>query len=296
MAANVAAMADLAHHCERGQYWETCLYKHLLTAINLEKPSDVPLQTGLRLAAEYVSALRAVSAVRSALLVPKGFFHAETVDKDEILEEARRALRSRVEHLGSKHLDFDVLVGKPSEVIANAAEYHGSDLIVMGAHPRSTSEMIFGTTATNVLRLARHADIYACHRTDPDEPVRRILVAVDGSSLTPHVLFETEHLMKTSLTAEPVDVRIVCVVKDDRQSPVADAFHQFVAASGLANEPHQVVTGGVVPCLEEMVAEFDADLLVVGSGRHLGLTWYIASTSNRVLHEVACDVLVIRPG
>ena len=283
------------HHCELGRNWETGLYKHLLTALNLEKPSDVPLQTGLRLAGEYGSALRVVSVVRSALLVPKGFFQAEMVDKDELLEEARQALRSRAEYAGSKHLDFDVLVGNPSEVIASSAQHRGSDLIVMGAHPRSRSEMIFGTTATNVLRLARPVDIYACHRPDPHVPVKRVLVAVDGSNLTPHVLSEIEHLMHSNLTAEPVEVRIVCVVKGHKAGPVADAFYQFVAASGLASEPHQVVTGAAVPCLEEQVAAFDADLLVVGAGNHFGLTWYVASTSNRVLHEAACDVLVIRP-
>lgn len=274
---------------------ESYLYKQLLTALNLEKSSDVPLRTGLRLAEEYGSALRVVSAVRNALLVPRGFFQAETVDRHAILESARQALRSRVEYWASKHLDLDVLVGRPSEVIANAAAHRGSDLIVMGAHPRSRSQMIFGTTATNVLRLARHVDIYACHRTNPDAQVRRILVAVDGSDLTPHVLFETEHLMRTSLTAEPVDVRVVCVAKEDTRSPATDAFYQHVADSDLANAPHQVVTGAVVPRLEELVVEYDADLLIVGAGRHLGLTWYIASTSNRVLHEAACDVLVIRP-
>ena len=271
------------------------MYKHVLAALNLESDSDVPLETGLRLAGEYGSSIRVVSAVRPALLTPKGFFRADTIDKDELLDEARWALRLRVKSAGSGHLDSDIMVGKPSEIIANAAGYRGCDLIVMGAHPRSRSETIFGTTATNVLRLAQNVDIYACHRTDPSLPVNRILVAVDGSNLTPHVLLETKLLMETNLTAQPADVRIVCVVKDGKNDLIASAFHEFVAASRLADESHQVVTGEVVPCLEGLVHEFDADLLIVGSGRHFGVTWYVGSTSNRILHEAACDVLVVRP-
>lgn len=272
------------------------MYKNLLAALNLESDSDVPLQTGLRLAEEYGSSIRVVAAVRPALLSPKGFFHADIIDKDELLEEARWALQTRIDNSSAKPVGSDVVLGKPSEMIANAAEFHSCDLIVMGAHPRSRSEWIFGTTATNVLRQAQNVDIYACHRTDPSEPVSRILVAVDGSNLTPHVLLETELLLETNLTAQPSEVRIVCVVKDDRHDRIASAFHEFVDASKLANDPRHVVRGEVVPCLEQMVLDFDADLLIVGSGRHFGVTWYIGSVSNRVLHEAACDVLVVRPG
>lgn len=273
------------------------MYENLLIALDLEAESDVPLKTGLRLAAEYGAALRVVSAVRPALLSTEGFFRADVVDREELLTQAKQALNSRIAAMTSDHIPSDVLVGNPSEAIAVAAAHHQSDLIVIGARPRSRPETILGTTATNVLRRADRVDIYACHRTDAEAPANRILVAIDGSDLTPRVLSEAMHLIRTNNAVRRVEVQIVCVVEDlkRRSETVRSRAEEYVAASELADEQLRVVEGEVVGCLEKAVREFGADLLIIGSGNNFGVTWFIGSTTNNILHESACDVLVIRP-
>jgi nucleotide-binding universal stress UspA family protein len=274
------------------------LYGNLLIALDLEAESDAPLKAGLRLAGEYGAALRVVSAIRPALLSSEGFFRADVVDRDELLAQAKQALNSRIAAITTDQIPSDVLVGNPSETIAAAAAHRQSDLIVIGARPRSGPETILGTTATNVLRRADRVDIYACHRTDPEAPANRILVAIDGSDLTPLVLSEATHLIRTSNAVRQVEVRIVCVVEDLkwRSETVRARSEEYVAASELADRQFQVAEGEVVGCLEQAVREFDADLLVIGSGNNFGVTWFIGSTTNNILHESACDVLVIRPG
>ena len=175
-------------------------------------------------------------------------------------------------------------------------EHRSSDLLVIGARPRSKSETVFGTTATDILRQTESADVYACHRPDPDTPADRILVAIDASDLTPQVLTETQQLIDSNLTSSRPEVQLVCVVDNPRRSDqLVQRAHEFVRASGFAELELQVREGEVGDCLAQLATDFDADLLIIGSGRNFGVTWYVGSTTNAILHEVACDVLVIRP-
>jgi universal stress protein A len=271
------------------------LYTHLLVALDPESSSDAPLKSGVRLAKEYGATLRVMSVVRPSLLSAKGFFHAEVIDRERVLSQAKDALRSRMAGVTSDEVGLHVLVGSPGELAANVAERYGCDLIVMGARPRSRSEAIFGTTATSILKEAGSTDIYACHRADPQEPVERIVIAVDGSNLTEQVLSEAVNLLRGSVTASEPEVRIVCVVEDGGDvGPMINRFESQVAASGLADRPLQVLEGNLLGSLDAIVRDFDADLLIIGAGKNFGLTWFVGSTTNDVLHEAPCDVLVIR--
>jgi nucleotide-binding universal stress UspA family protein len=272
------------------------MYTDILVALDLESNSDAPLTTGLRLANEYGASLRVVSVIRPALLTAKGFFTAELVDKEAVIAQAREALQTRLSHQGASTLGADVLVGEPAETIAGVAQHRECDLVVVGARPRSRSETIFGTTATGVLRHTDNVSVYACHRPDPYARVERIVTAIDASRLTPHVLDDTAEFVASNLSSERPEIQIACVVNNARRyDELGDRAAEYVAASKLADESLQLMKGDVSDCLKQLVRDFDADLLMIGSGKNFGITWYVGSTTNEILHEVGCDVLVIRP-
>eukprot|EP00752_Nemacystus_decipiens_P017992 g16125.t1 len=151
---------------------------------------------------------------RPSLFRTKGFFSAEVVEKSEIVQEAKAALQSRLQADNAEHVKAEVMVGDPGETIAGVAQHREADLVIIGARSRYLSETVLGTTATTVLRETESADVYACHRTDPEASVDRMLLAIDGSTTTPHVLNNTHELIESSLTRQQPEVRIACVVND----------------------------------------------------------------------------------
>jgi nucleotide-binding universal stress UspA family protein len=269
------------------------MYKKILAALDVESRSDRPIVSAERLAREQQAELHAVAVVRSALLATKGFFTAEIVDRNAIIEEARNALQSRLAATCGTQPRAEVLVGKPSEAIVSVARHRGCDLIVLGAKPRAGSERFLGTTATNILRLASGIDLYACHRGDPEMPVERITVAIDGSALSSHVLAAARNLTRSRTDCQ---VQVVCVVEDESRESEAilAAARRYLQDSDWSDLRVCVESGGVVGTLEHAIRDLDSDLLMIGSGRHRGLGWSIRSTTNSLLHEVSCDVLVVR--
>lgn len=269
------------------------MYKKILAALDIESQSDRPIISAERLAREQQADLHAVAVVRNALLTAKGFFSAEIVDRDSIIEEARSALRARVAAVCRTPPGTDVLVGKPSEAIVNVARHRNCDLIVLGSKPREGSEMILGTTASNILRLAGGIDLYACHRSDPESPLDRVTVAIDGSDLSGQVLRVTRDLTRVNPGCE---VQVVCVVEDEsRESEaIVTAARKHLAGYDWPELRVCVEKKGVVGTLEDTIRELDSDLLVIGSGRNRGIGWAIGSTTNSLLHEISCDVLIVR--
>ncbi len=269
------------------------MYTRILAALDVESHSDRPLISAVRLARELQAALHAVAVVRTALVSTRGFFSADMVDRNSVLEQAREALRARVDATCDSQPGLDVLVGKPSEAIVNVARRRDCDLIVLGAQPREGSERVLGTTATNILRLASGIDLYACHRADPHNPLERITVAIDGSRLSPAVLAAARAMAGIH---EPCDVQVVCVIdgeKRESESTVA-AARNYLKDTDWSDLRVCTQTRGVVDALEQTIREFDSDLLVVGSGQNIGPGWAIGSTTNSLLHEISCDVLIVR--
>ena len=269
------------------------MYRRILAALDVESRSDRPLISADRLAREQDAALHAVAVVRNALLSPKGFFSADMVDREGIMAQARNALQARVAAICERQPGTDVLSGKPSEAIVNVARHRDCDLIVLGAQPREGPERFLGTTATNILRLADGIDLYACHRADPQTPLDRITVAIDGSRLSPHALAAARDLTATRKASQ---VQVVCVVEDEsRESDrIISAARGYLKDTDWSDLLVCIGTGGVVDTLEQTIRAFDSDLLIISSGRNIGPGWAIGSTTNSLLHEISCDVLIVR--
>jgi nucleotide-binding universal stress UspA family protein len=271
-------------------------YKNVLAALDLERSTDTALIAGSRLAREHAADLRVVSAIRRALVSHKGFFTAEMVDRASIMQEARSATELRIRSVVELPTEIDVVVGDPGEVIASVAEHRSSDLIVLCPRRRSGSEHFLGSTATDVLRWADGIDVYACHRNDPQNPTDKTIIAIDGSDVTADVLADSARFLSPAVDSS--SVHVICIVPAEsgrRHERVLDNCRRYLENSPWGDMEVRVENKDVANTLNDAIREHDADLLVIGSGENLGIGWAIGSTTNDVLHDVSCDVLVVRP-
>jgi nucleotide-binding universal stress UspA family protein len=272
------------------------VYRNILAALDPERATDTPVIAGGRLAREQGASLRVAAVVRVALLSPKGFFSPQIVDRDTLLQEAKSAVEQRLRVISTEQVPADVMIGDPGEVIAAIAEQRRCDLIVLGARARSGAEYLLGTTATDVLRLATGQDVYACHRDDPGNPTEKAIIAIDGSSITSQVLGDSARFIDSANT-DVHSVHVVCVTPagaSSRAARMLEKCRAYLAESPWADVEARIETEDVVDSLDAVVRDYDADLLIIGSGGNRGIGWAIGSTTNEVLHEVSCDVLVIR--
>ncbi|MGD8417918.1 MAG: universal stress protein [Pseudomonadales bacterium] len=272
----------------------TAPYRNILTALDPESPSDAPLIAGWRLALEQSATLRIAAAVRPALVSAKGFFNPQLVDRQSVLRDAREAVELRTRAIIGDTVPIDVMVGAPGEVVATIAEKRSCDLIVLGARPRSGTEHVFGTTSTDVLRHADGIDVYACHRPDPENPTDITIIAIDGSDATDDVLAGSVRFLEPA-HGDHRKTHVICVAPGNRAAKIVDRCRSYLKTSPWSDLDVRAEEGDVTDSLEAAIRELECDLLIIGSGENLGIGWSLGSTTNEVLHEVSCDVLVIRP-
>lgn len=268
------------------------MYVNVMATVDLIHADDSTVITGRRLASDYSASLRVACALRPALLSGKGFFTADVVDRPTLLNEAKQAALARF-----PDLEVDVQIGNPGEVIAGLAEHRHSDLIVLNPKRRTGSEHVWGTTTTDVLRLAKGIDVYACHRDDPDVAISSAIIAIDGSRITEEVLADSHAVLKPT-QVEPSATHVICVVPPDkrkRTQRLLDLCDAYLQKSNWSSMEVLIQDEDVTQTLDAAIRNYDADLLIIGSGENHGLGWAIGSTTNDVLHDVSCDVLVVRP-
>ncbi len=213
----------------------------------------------------------------------------------------------------------ELLLGSPAEVIAEYAETHKVDLIVLGAKGlRATLGILLGGVAQQVVEYVACPVLVV--RT-PYSGLRRILLASDGSS---HSQYAAEYLGRFPLPPE-VEVRIMHVLNP----PPFPVLAPPVQAAGMpliipeevmamrAEEERQAarMLEGLVSGLQErglraepilkrgdaateLIAYIKAekiDLTVVGS-RGLGQarSWLMGSLSRKLVHYSGGSVLVVR--
>lgn len=70
---------------------------------------------------------------------------------------------------------------------------------------------------------------------------------------------------------------------------------QFAADHGVAGDHRHFLIGDPAQQLARMAADSQTDLIVIGTGRSLGLDrLVIGSTANNILDCVPCDVLAVK--
>jgi nucleotide-binding universal stress UspA family protein len=203
-----------------------------------------------------------------------------TMDVAEELErEGGPAIRKAEAILGSR-ATIRLVNAPPPAALLEAIVKAAATLLAIGTHGRGrVSELVFGGVGADLLHEAPCSVLVAKSPIATALFPRAIVVGVDGSSESELALAVGEQVARrfgasleivTALGGQGVDLE-----RARRRAPLVEA---------LEERPVDALVG----------ASSRADLVVVGSRGLHGLR-SLGSVSERVAHEAACSVLVVRP-
>jgi len=197
-------------------------------------------------------------------------------------------------------------IGNPAQVILDAAQSTGADLIAVGSRGHSrVTEFVLGSVSHRVLMHATRPTLIV---KGAARPVQRVLVAIEGR--------EDADRIKQWLLVHPfanaVDLRILSVVVSlrladpynlvgfeawaEKANTYAEDLVKTVGAEVMGSRytvSTRVVAGEAASAVAEEAK--DMDLVVVASHGRKGLDRFLlGSVSHAIVHRVPCPILVVR--
>jgi len=239
---------------------------------------------------------------------------------DEISRRATDYVEQVAEELRATGLTVTsvVLLGDPKAVIVEHADKSGADLVVVGSHGHGALEQfLLGSVARAVVRFACCAAevVRASERTRWER--MRVLLATDGSESAQlaaqsiaenpwpagtevRILSVVEFSLPWQATIEPpIDTSEMETLREHAMKHAQDAIlsaEQPISDAGLKTEESvSVLVAAPKEIILEEAKEWGADLIVVGSHGHNGITRFLlGSVSEAIATRATCSVEVIR--
>ena len=204
----------------------------------------------------------------------------------------------------------EVINGSPLDVLLQASRSRRADLLVLGATGESLPPHGTGTLATKCLRKAS-AKVMLVHASQV-RPYRRVLACVDFSETSRVAVAQALHVADQ----DQAEVHLLHVFRAEWQIwnfhqplPALSDFEknyraimennlrQFVAVPPRINASYAVTSAETHGAgIADYARRVGADLVVLGSKGRTNLKYVLlGSTVERMLKEIACSVLVVRP-
>jgi len=208
------------------------------------------------------------------------------------------------------------LEGDAASCVVDTAADEACDLIVMSTHGRTgVSRALFGSVTERVL----HAAPCPVLVTRAKEPIRRMLITLDGSVLGESVL-EPALAIAHTVGARVILMRVNEVIPlnpldmaaswdwdipepekklmGERRQAAEAYLREVVGRHDLA--PAEVETivldGSPVDRIQEFARLYNIDLLAMSTHGHTGLRrWLYGSVTAQVMRGSHCSMLVVRP-
>ena len=252
------------------------IFRHVLVGVDGTEAAFEACRQALRLA-EPSEPIDAVAVVHLADAVKAGINAAHMTDV--LARDAERALSSAERILGDRTRKRFVNGYIVEALIREIAATHAT-LIALGTHGHwRVTEILIGGVAGEMLHDAPCSVLIARRPARAISFPRSIVVGIDGSPGADTALASANQLA----TRFDASLRVVAALNDKD----VDVAHVRRAAPFV-----ETVAGHPVEAL--VAASQGADLVVVGSRGLHGLQ-ALGSVSERVAHEAACSVLVVRP-
>jgi nucleotide-binding universal stress UspA family protein len=280
--------------------------QHILAAADDSEAGRQAVRCAIDLAGRAharVSVMRAfpVGAMAVAAGTTGGYDFAGAEIESPAIQDLRRWIRSAVRaQCEPPPVELSIVSGVPGIEIGRLAELREADLLVLGRKQRSQlARVLLGDTADLVARQSRIPCLFVPANTGP---LRRMLVAVDGSEQGMTVLIEA----CSFATAVGTTLRVLTVETGRADQPSASTAggkgrlesqvraalsHQGMAAAVTSVE---VRRGAIVPQILATVDASVPDVLAIGYHRG-GLPGVIeaGSTARLLAHTVPCAVLTL---
>jgi nucleotide-binding universal stress UspA family protein len=287
--------------------------KLILVGVDFSECSRCALEQAVRLARWNNAGLRIIHAMAPPSLISTDETVQQTLDgmRGRIREAAIARLADWAGEAGAPagH-SREVINGVPLDVLLTESRSKDADLLVLGVTGDSLLTNGAGTLATKCLRKAgtKVMLVNATHA----QPFRRIVACVDFSETSREVVAQAcrvagrdraeVHLLHvfqpqwntwTSLAELPA----VSDFESAYRAILEGNLRQFAAGP---TEAHQVVSVYPGKTHGHGIAEYcrnvDADLVILGAKGQTNLKYVLlGSTVERLMKEVPCSVLVVRP-
>ena len=211
------------------------------------------------------------------------------------LDDARSALRRFAsETVGGGNPAIRVEEGDPREAILRVAVAIGSGLIVMGTHGRGgIARWTLGSVAERVMHDSR-IPVLTIRPGHLAESIARIVCAVNDSEVSRNALAHAAKL------ARCLDAKLIVIHVVDGEN--RRAIPDLCAWIGQRERPEceiQEVTrrGHPAEQILRLIAESDAELLVIGAGHKMFLDKsVIGATTNHLVRHAPCAVMTVTEG
>jgi nucleotide-binding universal stress UspA family protein len=286
----------------------------VLIGTSLGSESEQVVRAGLAVARKTGARVVLVHALQLDPL-PVAFGTGPLLER-ELVASATEELALQIAKLGlsAPELTASILrMGAPHRVLSETARQVDADLIVVGATGFGPfAAELLGSTADRVLRQAPCPVLIV--RGGLVIPPRRVLAAVDLSTLSGDAFRCGLHLLSQIAAREEVHVQAVCAVSfmdaaaararsgqplEQAGKSAAAELRRFV----LENRPDGCfhIDTAVLPgeARAEVLRELDehpVDLLILGTHGHGGLDrMVIGSVASTVVRKAPCSVLVVSP-
>ena len=243
----------------------------------------------------------------TALTVPELGLDAAELDRATELHARTTVGAALTGHVPQPLLDtFDVRVGRPSVVLAEAAtRYHAEALVLGGKHHRGLDRI----TSSTVVHIVRLHDVPVLATDGGGEfDVRRVLACVDLSHAAMPTLAAAERWaalfgaqVRALSVVEPMPVvpGVTLRVSDDEVFRASERLLELSVWPAITRAGTETVVrrGRSAAAIVDEAQHWHADLVVVGShGRGWVNRLLIGSTSERLLHVLPTSILLVPVG
>lgn len=234
--------------------------------------------------------------------------------KDRLIEQATMHLRRHWANLppsSATRIGAIVKIGSVSKDILAEVATRQVDLIVLGMHRATTKDRFTGTKAGNIVRNSLVPVLVV--KDKPACPYRKVVAASDFSLSSQHALgaglkiapeaavcllhvFQTPFSSRIKVNAEEL-AEYERPLIDQSQREADAAISAFVKTNGAfsGSVTPRLERGEIGPGIDKIVAEQNADLLVMGTHSSGGFVGAIlGSYAIGFLNAPPCDVLVAR--
>ncbi len=257
----------------------------------------------------------ALSVLPPPYTLQQGLATIEFEFEKDLQQAVQQALELRCTKQGLDAKNAHVIRGNQDRDIGRWANSNAVDLICVGLHDRSGAEYFLGTVATAALRYA-DAAVFGCRGPIDEGEISKVVLALDSDFDAQEILQQTKAFLKHFPNAK-IHVRHIVrpiasfaseLLSDDEkalkssiepynkglQHSYEQELDKHLNAMELSVESIEVMVDTPSAEIKSAAAMLGADLIIMGTGKHIGVGWHIGSTTNNVMHDSYCNVLALR--